>query len=319
MGIDETALFVSIPAKCTKSLQVLWTWELWSSTRSSMRILINQKCQLGENPLWHQARQSLYWSDIEGGMIHRSDTLTGKHDVVYRGSPVGGFTFQTDGNLLLFRRRDIVLLHTDGRLTTLREFSDEGMVRFNDVIADPAGRVFAGSIGKNAESGGLYRMDVDGTITRLRSGTACSNGMGFSPDQKFFYWTCSTTRRIYRFDYESGTGELGEPVLFHQALENEGIPDGLAVDASGHIWSARWDGFGAVRLDPEGKILEKIFIPVAQVTSLCLGGSNFDRLYITSAGGQPDSNTLDGAVFEMQAPHPGLPEFESRIRLDSAY
>jgi D-xylonolactonase len=49
------------------------------------------------------------------------------------------------------------------------------MVRFNDVIADPAGRVFAGSIGKNAESGGLYRMDVDGTITRLRSGTACSN------------------------------------------------------------------------------------------------------------------------------------------------
>jgi len=281
-----------------------------------MRILINQKCQLGENPLWHQASQCLYWTDIEGGMIHRFDTLTGKHDVVYRGSPVGGFTFQANGHLLLFRSRDIVLLHPDGRLTTLRAFSDKGIVRFNDVIADPEGRVFAGSIGKNAESGGLYRMDVDGTITRLRSGTACSNGMGFSPDQKFFYWTCSTTRRIYRFGYESGTGELGEPVLFHQALENEGIPDGLAVDASGHILSARWDGFGAVRLDPAGKILEKISIPVAQVTSLCFGGSNFDRLYITSAGGQPDSNTLDGAVFEMQAPHSGLPEFESRIRLD---
>ena len=284
-----------------------------------MSILINLNCQLGENPLWHRASQSLYWTDIEGGMIHRLDTQTGKHEVVYRGIPVGGFTFQADGNLLLFRSRDIVLLHPDGRLTKLREFSDKGIVRFNDVIADPVGRVFAGSIGKNAESGGLYRMDVDGTITRLRSGTACSNGMGFSPDQKFFYWTCSTTRRIYRFDYESGTGELGEPVLFHQALENEGIPDGLAVDASCHIWSARWDGFGAVRLDPEGKILEKISIPVAQVTSLCFGGSNFDRLYITSAGGQPDSNTLDGAVFEMQAPHPGLPEFESRILLDSAY
>jgi len=79
--------------------------------------------------------------------------------------------------------------------------------------------------------------------------------------------------------------QLGENPLWHPASQSlywtdiEGIPDGLAVDASGYVWSARWDGFGAVRLDPRGKILEKISLPVAQVTSLCFGGPNFDRLY----------------------------------------
>ena len=70
------------------------------------------------------------------------------------------------------------------------------MERFNDVIADPEGRVYAGSIGKTETSGGLYRVDLDGSITCLWRGTGGSNGMGFSPDLKTFYWICSSSRRI---------------------------------------------------------------------------------------------------------------------------
>ena len=81
------------------------------------------------------------------------------------------------------------------------------MKRFNDVIADPSGRVFAGTIGEHPK-GGLYRLDLDGTITKMFDGTGCSNGMGFSPDTKTFYWTCSTTRRIFQFDFDAESGAL---------------------------------------------------------------------------------------------------------------
>jgi D-xylonolactonase len=59
----------------------------------------------------------------------------------------------------------------------------------------------------------------------------------------------------------------------------------------------------------------KIDLPVAKVTSLCFGGANLDRMFITTAGGREGSETADGAVFEIGVPHPGLPEFESRIRI----
>ena len=278
-------------------------------------ILINSHCQLGENPLWHGRSQCLYWTDIEAGMIHRLHPETGRHEVLYEGVPVGGFTFQADGDLLLFRIDDLALLHPDGRVSVLLHYSDEGLERFNDVIADPEGRVFAGSIGTDNDSGGLYRVDLDGAIACLWRGTGCSNGMGFTPDLKVFYWTCSTTRRIFRYGYDRETGALGYPTLFHQSSEDEGIPDGMAVDGRGNVWSARWDGHGIMRHDPSGKVLEKIPVPVAKVTSLCFGGPDLDRLYITTAGGRAGSQTADGAIFEMRVPDPGLPEFESRIRI----
>ena len=55
---------------------------------------------------------------------------------------------------------------------------------------------------------GLYRVDLDGTVIRLYQGTGCSNGMGFSADQKYLYWTCSTSNGILRFDCDRKTGDL---------------------------------------------------------------------------------------------------------------
>ncbi len=277
--------------------------------------LINSHCLLSENPLWNGKDQCLYWTDIDAGTIHRFNPQTERSEQLYHGTKVGGFTFQADGDLLLFRVNDLALLHPDGSVDVLLEYKDDGLDRFNDVIADPEGRVYAGSIGLKKDSGALYRIDLDGTITCLWQGTGCSNGMGFSPDLKTFYWTCSSSSRIFKYSYDRETGDLGSPTLFYQATEEEGIPDGLTIDNKGDVWSARWDGYSVVRHAPSGKVVETIPFPVAKVTSLCLGGKNLDQFYITSAGGKPGTDTLDGAMFQMPAPHQGRSEFESRIRL----
>jgi D-xylono/L-arabinono-1,4-lactonase len=276
-------------------------------------ILINEHCELGENPLWRPEDGSLYWTDITGGMVHRFHLATKEHRVIYSGEIVGGFTFQENGDLLLFRVTDLALLREDGRVEVARTFADDGVERFNDVIADPEGRVFAGTIGTTSTSGGLYRVDHDGSITLLFRGTGCSNGMGFSPDLKTFYWTCSTRQRIYAFDYDRATGRLAGERVLYQAGAEEGIPDGMTVDSNGHLWSARWDGFAVVHHAPDGSVVEKFPFPVAKISSLCFGGTNLDQFFVTTAGGMAGDRGEDGAVYQWSAGVCGRAEFKSRI------
>ncbi len=279
----------------------------------SPEILAHLHCELGENPLWNGDEGCLYWTDITGGKIHRLHLETRRHEEIYSGETIGGFTFEANGDLLLFRVNDIAVLHPDGMVETVRSFDDEGSVRFNDVIAAPDGSVFAGTIGKTPASGGLFRVECDGSCTLLFRGTDCSNGMGFSPDLRTFYWTCSTRRKIFAFDYDRSTGRLGAERVFYSATEDEGIPDGMAVDREGHVWSARWDGYSIIHHAPDGTPLGKISFPVAKVTSLCFGGPALDQMLITTAGGSAGSESADGAIFCCAAATPGTAEFRSRI------
>ena len=77
--------------------------------QNTVRPLINEHCHLGENPLWNAREQRLYWTDIGAGKIHRFDPQGGRHEIIYEGVPVGGFTFQANGDLLLFRIHDIAV------------------------------------------------------------------------------------------------------------------------------------------------------------------------------------------------------------------
>ncbi|HEX8835119.1 MAG TPA: SMP-30/gluconolactonase/LRE family protein [Abditibacteriaceae bacterium] len=278
--------------------------------------LVNEHCATGENPFWNPNDGKLYWTDIPNGKIFRYDAATGTHELIYQGEQVGGFTLQADGNWLLFRVRDIATLSSDGEVSTLIPFQDEGMARFNDVIADPEGRVYAGTIGRTNESGGLYRVERDGSIHKLFEGTGCANGMAFTPDLQFFYWTCSTTKRIFRFRYNSENGELTDRTLFYQADDKEGTPDGLVVTSDGSVWSARYGGHAIIQHNAvDGHVTGKIEMPVRCITSLIFGGPQLDTLYVTTAEGKPGSDSADGTLYQVDVETKGQPEFLSRIHL----
>ena len=105
--------------------------------------------------------------------------------------------------------RGTVAIWRDGKLTEiLSEIEEEKASRFNDVIADPMGRVFCGTMSSSAGKGRLYRMDLDGTIRVVLEGIGCSNGMAFTHDQKGFYYTDSFAHEIYLFDYRAEDGRI---------------------------------------------------------------------------------------------------------------
>jgi D-xylonolactonase len=282
-------------------------------------LIADYSCKTGENPLWHPMEKRLYWTDIPSGKLFRYDPATGHHEQCYSGEVVGGFTIQADGALLLFMARGAVAQWRDGKLThVIAEIPDERDNRFNDVIADPEGRVFCGVMSTPTRAGRLYRLDTDGSLHRLLDGIGTSNGMGFTLDRKQMYYTDSRKRHIYLFDYDQTTGALTNQRLFIETPEGAGVPDGMTVDAEGHIWSARWNGSALYRYSPDGKEEMRIEFPAKKVSSVIFAGDDYSDLYITTAlteSTKAEEGAGAGALFRLRLGIKGLPEFYSRVKL----
>ncbi|MGF1634896.1 MAG: SMP-30/gluconolactonase/LRE family protein [Phycisphaerae bacterium] len=282
----------------------------------TVEAVANMHCDTGENPYWNPQDGCIWWVDIPLGRVFCHDESTGQTKTVYEGEPVGGFTLQEDGNWLIFRVNDVAVMTPAGEVKPVIEFQDEGAKRFNDVFADATGQVFAGTIGASRESGGLYRVGRDGSIVKLFAGTGCANGMAFTPDGRTMLWTDSTNKRIDAFAYDPATGELTERRTWYTATPDEGTPDGCAMDETGHLWSTRWGGGCIMRHGPDGKVVEKIEMPVSRVSSCYFGGPDRRMLYITTAGGKGhDTGTPDGTLYRMPVDVAGRPEFRSRVLL----
>ncbi len=279
-------------------------------------LVADYACVIGENPLWHPQEKCVYWTDIATGRLFRYFPSTGRHEQVYQGEPVGGFTIQEDGALLLFMARGAIRIWRGEFLgTVVPEIPDERESRFNDVIADPAGRVFCGTMPTPKRNGRLYRLDTDGSLHVVLEDVGTSNGMGFTLDRLFLYHTDSPRRQIRLYPYDEATGALGQGRLFVEVPEGQGFPDGMTVDAEGYVWSARWDGSCLVRYTPEGQEERRIYFPARKVSSVIFGGEDYTDIFVTTAGGdrKAEEGAGAGALFQLNLGIRGLPEFPSRV------
>jgi sugar lactone lactonase YvrE len=200
----------------------------------------------------------------------------------------------------------------------VREIPREQSARFNDVIADPRGRVFCGTVSLDDSHGRLYRLDCDSSLHLLFEDIACSNGMAFTLDQKGFYYTESLARKIHFFDYDVEDGSLSNQRTFAAFNEANGLPDGATLDADGNLWAAFWGGSCIARLSNDGKMDEQVFLPTPKVSSLTFGGDDHSHLYITTAGGnnKEEHGALADALFRLKTKARGLPEYFSRVTDD---
>ena len=290
-------------------------------------VVADVPCETGENPLWHTDHNLLYWCDIPNGRLYTYDPATETYELLYEDPEerIGGFTFQTDGSLLLFQEAGAVRRFENDTVETIIEpDATEFPERFNDVIADPEGRVYCGVM-PNLEAGipgRLYRLDRNGSFECLERDIDLPNGFGFTPDLSGLYFTdtCSYSDDpgiIYRYDYDQATGELSNRELIVKA-ELEGLTDGMTVDEEGYIWSAFWDGHKLVRYSPEGERDRVIAFEPKKVSAVTFGGSDARDAYVTTAGGnlRPIEGKTAGSLYRVDLGVGGSPEFRSAISVD---
>jgi D-xylonolactonase len=291
-------------------------------------VVADTHCHTGEGCLYHPDEAVVYFLDIPPADLYRYDPADGSHErVLDAEGAIGGFTVQDDGDLLLFCDEGRIQSWSpeDGLGDPVVEcIEGAGAFRFNDVIADPRGRVYAGLMHQTepaAYPGALYRLDTDGSLTAVATGHPIPNGMGFTPDRRHLYFTETVTGSIYRYDYDQATGALSNRDTFLDTDDVTGNPDGMTVDAEGYVWSAFWDGNRLARYDPDGTETARVEFPARKVSCVTLGGPDYGTAYVTTAlgpgEGEPGTREQEGAgagaLFRVDLGVAGVPEFRSRV------
>lgn len=281
----------------------------------------------GEGPIWDGAGRRLVWNDITSSLVFHFFPDTGKKEVISRGLMVAGITLGQDGTLV-FAGSAGLHVWRDGRYKTILTEHDGERLFFNDMIADAAGRIYAGTVYWGADGmekpGKLYLISPDGTASVADDGIEMANGLAFSPDQRTLYFADTSTRKIFAYDVDAKSGALSRKRVFVEVPKTEGLPDGLTVDREGFVWSAQWYGSQVVRYDPAGQIERRIPMPVQQVSSVAFGGPELSDLYITTAaeswpssyappGYNFEAPNMGGSLYRIRPGVPGLPEHRARF------
>jgi sugar lactone lactonase YvrE len=242
----------------------------------------------GECPQWSAPEGALEWIDSVGGKFFRLAWAVRRHFLVKQDLAVNGFRRNRQGGYLLTNNQGFWSWDGAEKLTRIADQADGAECPLNDCAADPAGRLLAGSYfyhpGADYKLGALLCLDTKGKACVLDEGFHLANGLGFDPAGRTLYFTDSAARRIYAYEYETRTGVARNRRVFVQVPNHEGLPDGLAVDAAGFVWSAQWYGSSLVRYDPDGKVERRVPIPAKQTSSLCFGGPDLTDIFVTSAG-----------------------------------
>ncbi len=274
----------------------------------TLHCLIEAHCQLAEGPFWWHNR--LWWLDITPGVLHRCNHDGDEHETWALGEPTGTAVPSTDGGLVLGQKTGLKRLHLtdDGpRITPICDpEADRPDNRFNDGKVDPRGRFWAGtmSIPREPEQAALYRLDPDSSCHTVIKPVSLSNGLDWSPDERWFYYIDTPTACIRRYPYDAERGELGEGTVLACFDKDQGHPDGCCMDREGNLWVAFFHG-GCIRHvhGTSGEVLEEVRMPVPNVSSCCFGDEGYNRLFITTAGGNSD-HACAGGIFVYE-PKPG--------------
>lgn len=248
-------------------------------------LLLDARATLGEGPIWDGDEQRLYWVDIMMYELHAYDPETGLDVRDQVGQTVGCVVPRAAGGVMLALRNAFAGFDPNtSNLSSVTPLPDEPADnRFNDGKCDPAGRFWAGTLGKE-KSASLYRLDPDLTVHRMIRGVSCSNGLVWNAAHDTFYYIDTPTMAVAAYDFDVETGDIRNRRVVIAAPADEGSPDGMAIDAEDKLWIAHWGGGRVVRWDPDdGKVLTRIRVPAAHTTACAFGGEKLDRLYITSA------------------------------------
>jgi sugar lactone lactonase YvrE len=246
--------------------------------------------RLGETPIWSPNENALYWVDWGGLPTCRYDFDKGELTTFSVGLPVTSIARRSTGGGWLAISKNAIYDWNPKDNSYNEVFGlpepEKPEIGYNDCAVDRQGRLLFGTVDNNdpnAPTSSLYQLDKDFTLKKLDTGYASTNGIGVSPDGKTVYVTDMQNRQIIALDYDSDEARTFNRRRFATIPENEGLPDGLIVDAEGFVWGGHWGGWKLTRYDPSGNVDRKFSFPVEHVISCAFCGPELDQLIVTTS------------------------------------
>ena len=239
---------------------------------------------LGEGPIWTPETNSVTWTDITQNTFHTANIDTGKTESFGVPSMIGAIAHTKDGHYIAATQKGFARISLEGKYSPLHSFLQDDM-RMNDGKVDPAGRFWAGSMALSFEKdrGSLYVLETDNSYQKVLDNITLSNGMGWSPDARYFYYIDSIPGVLKRFDYDLDNGKISNPKNLITFDASTGVPDGMSVSSDGKIVVALWDGGRIEIYEPTGAKVSEIKLGVSRPTCCTFAGPNQDILIVSTA------------------------------------
>ncbi|CAI8018286.1 Gluconolactonase [Geodia barretti] len=276
-----------------------------------------------EGPLWHPDG---YWLFVdlrrEPPVIHRMSPAGGTPDVIREPSGgTNGMTLDLQGRLLMCEgdNRRITRMESDGTINVVADRWDgKRFHRPNDIVCRSDGSIFitnpSGRVPEEDQEiefpGTIHRIAPDGTVEMSAHDIDFPNGIAFSPDESVLY--VSNTRKLGERPDQYWDGEVKQNqfvqaydvaadgslsnsrVFGSMASAEDGVPDGMKVDAEGRVYCT---GSGGVWVfAPDGQHLGIIRVP--EIPANCaFGGPDFRTMLFTART----------SVYSLRMTTPGAP------------
>ena len=276
---------------------------------AAIELLVENKFEWSEGPVWDARHGRLLFSDIPRNMIWEwSETgglkkflqpsgYTGSAPFTGREPGSNGLAFNKAGDLLMCHHGDrrIAALSADKFVTLADNYQGKRLNSPNDLVVKSNGDVYftdppyglpkgEDDTGKEMDFQGVYRIAPGGELTLLTRELSRPNGLAFSPDEQTLYVANSDPDKAIVMAYPvKSDGTLGAGKVFFDATQaakekQPGLPDGLKVSRDGTLWAT---APGGVRVySSAGKHLGTFATGVP--TSNVAFGDDGSTLYMTA-------------------------------------
>jgi gluconolactonase len=274
-----------------------------------IELVVADKFEWSEGPVWDKAHKRLLFSDIPRNMIWQwspdgglkeflePSGYTGTGTFTGREPGSNGLAINKAGELLLCMHGDRrVAKWVDGKFVTLADKYDGKRLNSpNDLVIKSNGDIYftdppyglpkiEKDPAKELDFQGVYMLSPKGELTLLTKGLSRPNGLAFSPDEKTLYVANSDPDRAIWVAFPvKPDGMLAEGRVFFDSTQaakekKPGLPDGMKVSQDGTIWAT---GPGGVYIfTPDGRHLGTLATGVP--TANCNWGDDGSTLYITA-------------------------------------
>ena len=244
------------------------------------------KDKLGESPIWVEEKNSVFWVDIKKCLIQALNLRTNKHDSWEFNEQISCIAHIKNNKFIAGTKTGIQFVDLDKNTLTHIINPEKNFLnnRFNDGKCDNKGRFYVGTMNEvnNEKTGSFYICYSDLSYKKIDGDYVITNGPAFTNNYKKIYFTDTSQGIIYTAEINKD-GTIREKKQFISIPASEGKPDGMTVDHQGFLWVAIFGGSCVIKFNREGKVIDRIILPVSCVTSCAFGGEDLNTLFITTA------------------------------------
>jgi sugar lactone lactonase YvrE/type 1 glutamine amidotransferase len=279
-GSDEHHVGIPLPAKFGAPADIVFSppEPLWTARTLTQPNAFTSGI---EGPACDSAGNILAVNYQSQGTIGRvaPDGSADVYVTLPEGSIGNGIRFDGRGDFFVADYAGHNILKVDSKtraVTTLAHNSE--MNQPNDLAIAPDGTLYASDPAWESGTGQLWRIDMDGSTTRLVAEMGTTNGIEVSPDGMTLYVNESVQRNVWAFDITADR-TLRNKRLVRQ-FSDHGF-DGMRCDADGNLYITRYGAGSVVKMTPDGEVLKEVMLPGARPSNVCFGGSDGCTVYVT--------------------------------------